>query len=182
MASTRLTERKVDTYAHSLFEAALSEDRVFENLDPLIACAQAQTAAPEFMAVLSAMMKQGDLDKLPQVLESYQSLVDANRAAVGSHVVTHNDYDEDLRSLAGSGVIGVHVTTAIPLDDELRQLVKSRCEADLESPVFLIEHVDPSIIGGIVLSARGKHRDASVKMQIENARKVMTQETTQTEV
>lgn len=178
MPSLRLDDRKVDTYAHTLFEAALSEDRVFENLDTLISGAQ---ATPEFLSLITTMVKQGDLDKLARVLEVYRDLIEGNRAAVGSHKVVKSDYDEDLRALAGSDVIGVHVTTAIPLDDELRQLIKGKCEADLENRVFLIEHVDPSIIGGIVLSVRGCHRDASVKMQLDTARKVMTQETKKAE-
>lgn len=175
----RLEDRKVDTYAHTLFEAALSEDRVFENLDVLTACAQ---AAPEFASLVGEMVKQGDFNLMGRVLEVYQNLIEANRSAVGSHVVTQSAYSKDLRELAGSGVIGVHVTTAVPLNDELRRLIKERCEADFESPVFLIEHVDPTIIGGIVLSARGHHRDASVKMQLDNARKVMTQEAQKVEV
>ena len=48
--------------------------------------------------------------------------------------------------------------------------------------MFLIEHVDPSIIGGIILSARGQRRDASVRMQLESAKKVMTQTMKKTEV
>ena len=175
----RLEDRKVDTYAHTLFEAALSEDRVFENLDVLSACSH---AAPEFVSLVGEMVKQNDFSLMARVLEVYQNLIEANRAAVGSHVVTQSAYSQDLRDLAGSGVIGVHVTTAVPLNDELRRLIKERCEADFESPVFLIEHVDPTIIGGIVLSARGHHRDASVKMQLDNARKVMTQEAQKVEV
>ena len=179
MTSNRLQDRKVDTYAHTLFEAALSEDRVYESLDALEACA---TATPEFAALAVEMVKQGDFDKMDRVLEVYKNLIESNRAAVGSHVVSRSEYGEDLRDLAGKGVVGVHVTTAVPLNDELRRLIKERCEADFESPVFLIEHVDPTIIGGIVLSARGHHRDASVKMQLDSARKVMTQEAQKVEV
>ena len=179
MPNTRLEDRKVDTYAHTLFEAALSEDRVFENLDALSACAHAE---PEFATLLAEMIKQGDFDKMDRVREVYQNLIDSNRAAVGSHVVSPDAFTQDVRGLEGGGTIGVHVTTAVPLNDELRKLIRSRCEADFESPVFLIEHVDPTIIGGIVLSARGHHRDASVKMQLDNARKVMTQEAQKVEV
>ena len=179
MPSNRLEDRKVDTYAHTLFEAALSEDRVFENLDVLTACAH---ATPEFVSLVGQMVKQGDFDKMDRVLDVFNNLVEANRAAVGSHTVTQSAYGKDLRELAGSGVIGVHVTTAVPLNDELRKLIKERCEADFEMPVFLIEHVDPTIIGGIVFSARGHHRDASVKTQLDNARKVMTQEVQKVEV
>ena len=156
MPSNRLEDRKLETYARTLLEAAKSEDRVYDNFEPLQAEA---SASPEVLSVLSAMAEHGDLDKLPQVLEMYREMIDGEKE-----------------------VVGVHVTTAIPLDDELRDLIKRKCEADLESEVFLIEHVDPSIIGGIVLSARGQRRDASVRMQLETARKVMTQTVKKTEV
>ena len=105
------------------------------------------------------MSEEGDLDKLSEVLDLYRGMVDEQQE-----------------------VVGVHVTTAIPLDDELRDMIKQKCESDLESPVFLIEHVDPTIIGGIILSARGQRRDASVRTQLETARKVMTQNTKKREV
>ena len=155
-SNTRLEERKLETYARTLLEAAKSEDRVYENLAPLKAEAD---ASPEVLSVLSTMASHGDLDKLPQVLELYRNMIDGERE-----------------------VVGVHVTTAIPLDDELRELITNKCEADLESRVFLIEHVDPTIIGGIVLSARGQRRDASVRMQLEMAGKVMTQTAKNSEV
>ena len=151
--ASRVESRKLETYARTLLEAARSEDRIYENLVPLKADAD---ASPE---VLSAMAGNGDLDKLPEVLDLYRDMIDGEKE-----------------------IVGVHVTTAIPLDDELRELIKSKCEADLEEDVFLIEHVDPSIIGGIILSARGQRRDASVRMQLESAKKVMTQTMKKTEV
>lgn len=152
----RIESRKLETYARTLLEASRTEDRVYENLAPLEADAQ---ASPEVLSIISKMAENGDLDKLPDVLELYRGLIDSERE-----------------------VVGVHVTTAVPLDDELRELIKNKCESDLESRVFLIEHVDPSIIGGIILSARGKRRDASVRMQLETARRVMTQNGKKTEV
>ena len=154
--ASRVESRKLETYARTLLEAARSEDRIYENLVPLKADAD---ASPEVLSVLSAMAGNGDLDKLPEVLDLYRDMIDGEKE-----------------------IVGVHVTTAIPLDDELRELIKSKCEADLEEDVFLIEHVDPSIIGGIILSARGQRRDASVRMQLESAQKVMTQTMKKTEV
>lgn len=157
MASNdRLEKRKLETYARTLLEAAKSEDRVYENLVPLQAEA---SASPEVLSVLSFMAANGDLDKLPDVLDLYSDMVDGDQATVG-----------------------VEVTTAVPLDAELRMLVTQKCERDLGCNVFLIEHVDPSIIGGIVLSYRGRRRDASVRHQLEQARKVMTQSAKDSEV
>ena len=155
-SSDRIESRRLETYARTLLEASKAEGHVFENLAPLMAQAE---ASPEAVAVLAKMSEMGDLDRLPEVIDLYRAMVDEERE-----------------------VVGVHVTTAVPLDDELRELITQKCESDLESRVFLIEHVDPTIIGGIILSARGQRRDASVRMQLETARKVMTQNTNTREV
>lgn len=155
-SSDRIASRRLETYARTLLEASKAEDHVYENIAPLIAQAE---ASPEVLAVLAKMSEEGDLDKLPEVLDLYRGMVDEQQE-----------------------VVGVHVTTAIPLDDELRDMITQKCESDLESRVFLIEHVDPTIIGGIILSARGQRRDASVRTQLELARKVMTQDTKKREV
>lgn len=147
--SDRLEKRKLETYARTLLEAAKSEDRVYENIAPLKAEAN---ASPEVLSVLSQMAMQGDLDKLSDVLDLYSEMAEGDQQTVG-----------------------VTVTTAVPLDHELRALITQKCELDLGCNVFLIERVDPSIIGGLILSANGRRRDASVRHQLEQARKVMTQ-------
>ena len=58
-------------------------------------------------------------------------------------------------------------------DDELRRTITEKCEGDLGRKVFLIEKVDPSIIGGLVLEARGQRRDISVKTQLRAAREAL---------
>ena len=62
------------------------------------------------------------------------------------------------------------MTTVVELDDALRQTIKSKYAAQFGKDVMLREHVDPSILGGIVLSARGKKIDASVSAQLEQVR------------
>lgn len=152
----RMQKRKLETYARTLLEAAKTEDRVYENISPLKAEAD---ASPEVLSVLSAMAANGDLDHLPEVLEMYSDMAEGDQQTVG-----------------------VTVTTAVPLDAELRMLITQKCELDLGANVFLIERVDPSIIGGLIISANGKRRDASIKTQLEAARKVMIQNVKKTEV
>lgn len=160
MASTqisdRLEKRKLETYAQTLLEAAKTEGRVYENLAPLKAEAD---ASPEVLSVLSQMAANGDLDKMSDVLDLYSEMADGDQQTVG-----------------------VTVTTAVPLDHELRALITQKCELDLGCNVFLIERVDPSIIGGLILSANGRRRDASVRHQLEQAGKVMTRNATNSEV
>ena len=154
--SERFEKRKLETYARTLLEAAKNEDRVYENLAPLKAEAD---ASPEVLSVLSQMAVNGDLDKLADVLDLYSEMADGDQQTVG-----------------------VTVTTAVPLDNELRALITQKCELDLGCNVFLIERVYPSIIGGLIISAQGRRRDASVRHQLEQARKVMTQSVKNSEV
>lgn len=154
--SERLEKRKLETYARTLLEAAKTENRVYEDLTPLRADAE---ASPEVLSVLSQMAMQGDLDKLSEVLSLYSEMAEGDQQTVG-----------------------VTVTTAVPLDNELRALITQKCELDLGCNVFLIERVDPSIIGGLILSVNGRRRDASVRHQLEQARKVMTQSSKNSEV
>lgn len=67
----------------------------------------------------------------------------------------------------------VDVTTVVDLDDHLREVIVKKAEADLGTNVVLREHIDKSLIGGILMSANGKRIDASVLSQLESARNVL---------
>ena len=97
------------------------------------------------------MQREDDLDLVAQVAKQYKEYLDAEDKTVS-----------------------VTVTTAVPLDDDLREKVRAKAEADLKAPVYLVERVDPSIIGGIMLEARGKRHDASVRAQLANIRKTLS--------
>ena len=143
MPTSRYQDKVLETYARSLLEAAKAENHVFEDLEMIERLA---SASPEIIAVLDTMSKRDQLDLLPKVAAAFKYVAEE---------------DED--------VVGVTVTTAIPLDDELRQTITKKCEQDFGRKVFLIEQVDPSIVGGLVLEARGKRRDISVKTQLRIA-------------
>lgn len=97
--------------------------------------------------VLTVMAERGDLGLLPRMCERYAELVEERLDTV---IVT--------------------VTTVVELDDHLRQVIDEKLVADFGKKIILREQIDPSIIGGIVMSARGKRIDASVASQLENAR------------
>ena len=147
MPNSRMENRVLETYARTLLEAAKAEGHVFRDLHELEVIAD---ASPEVLAVLGTVFERGQLDLLPQIASAYR---------MGTAT------DED--------VVGVTVTTAIPLDDELRRTITEKCEADLKRKVFLIEKVDPSIIGGLILEARGQRRDVTVKTQLRAAREAL---------
>ena len=69
----------------------------------------------------------------------------------------------------------VDVTTVVELDDHLREIIIKKTSAELGCDVVLREHIDKSILGGILMSANGTYIDASVKTQLENARTTLKQ-------
>ena len=148
MTSKRAEAEKVEAYSRALMEAARSEGRA--NAD-LVQWQHARKFSPEVLETLAAMQREDDLDLVSQVAKQYKEYLDAEDKTVS-----------------------VTVTTAVPLDDDLREKVRAKAEADLKAPVYLVERVDPSIIGGIMLEARGKRHDASVRAQLANIRKTLS--------
>ena len=148
MTSKRAEAEKVEAYTRALMEAARSEGRA--NAD-LVQWQHARKFSPEVLETLAAMQKEDDLGLIEQVSKQYKQLLDSEDKTVS-----------------------VTVTTAVPMDDELRKAVSAKAEADLDAPVYLVERVDPSIIGGIMLEVRGKRYDASVRAQLSNIRKTLS--------
>lgn len=148
MTSKRAEAEKVEAYTRALMEAARSEGRA--NAD-LVQWQHARKFSPEVLETLAAMQREDDLDLVVQVAKQYKEYLDAEDKTVS-----------------------VTVTTAVPMDDDLREKVRAKAEADLKAPVYLVERVDPSIIGGIMLEARGKRHDASVRAQLANIRKTLS--------
>ena len=148
MTSKRAEAEKVEAYTRALMEAARSEGHA--NAD-LVQWQHARKFSPEVLETLAAMQREDDLDLVAQVAKQYKEYLDAEDKTVS-----------------------VTVTTAVPMDDDLREKVRAKAEADLKAPVYLVERVDPSIIGGIMLEARGKRHDASVRAQLANIRKTLS--------
>lgn len=105
---------------------------------------------PVLVDVLAVMAEHGDFALLSRVWASYGEQLE--------------------RKL---NVTVVDVTTVVELDDHLREVIVRKAEADLGTKVVLREHIDKSLLGGILMSANGKRIDASVLSQLENARNVL---------
>ena len=68
------------------------------------------------------------------------------------------------------GAVIVDVSTVVELDDHLRDVIKTKLSKDFGRDVILREHIEPDIIGGIIMSAHGRRIDASIEKQLETAR------------
>ncbi|MBR2790654.1 MAG: ATP synthase F1 subunit delta [Eggerthellaceae bacterium] len=183
MPTNRLAEKeKVQTYAAVLLKGVLAEGgqaaamAVRDQMDQVVRIVRANpalaealknpayTAAqrnelvrgtfaecdPALVDVLAVMAERGEADLLGRVCSSFEDAIQ--------------------REL---NVTIVDVTTAIALDDHLREIITTKTAKDLGTQVVLREHIDKSILGGIIMSANGKQIDASVLSKLEAARSVL---------
>lgn len=109
-------------------------------------------ANPALVSVLAVMAERGETDYLARVAEIFE-----------------NKMADELN------LVVVDVTTAVELDDHLRELVKQKAEAGLGKSVVLQEHIDKSLLGGIIMSTADERVDASVLSQVEKTRTVLKQ-------
>ena len=141
-------KQKIEEYARSLLAAAKGEGSVPLDLHQLRKSAR---FSPEVFEILGRMQSESDLTLLSQVYDDLKQML---------------ENDED--------IITVKVTTAVPMDAELRKTVRDKCTKDFNAPVYLVEYVEPKIVGGIILEANGHRRDASVRAQLTNVRKSLS--------
>ena len=179
-----LVKEEVATYSGMLLDAAFTaggQDRVLEVRDqleqvlaiyrgnadlrdalsnPALSAEQRHQLAenvfegvdPLIRSVLAVMAERENLGQLSQVVNAYR---DASEEKLG--------------------VCVVDVTTVVELDDELRKVITEKLSQDLGKNVVLREHIDKSILGGIIMSTHGKRIDASVASQLERTRNVLTE-------
>ena len=171
-----LIRGQVSTYAEVLLQGARSENAVFDVATQLVEATEAirsssqlratlkdtayplevrtglikeifKESSPALVAVLNVMVERGEVNLLTRVNRAYAELAEAEL-----------------------GAVIVDVTSAIELDDHLRDVIKNKLSRDFGTDILLREHVDPSILGGIIMSARGNRIDASMASQLERAR------------
>ena len=183
MPTNRLVVKEtVDTYASVLLDAANAaggQDTVLEvrdqlevvtkalrsNVDLEVALAE-ETYTPEQRETLVRNVFAGMNPALVETL-----LVMAERDDLGLAGRIYRAYDEQIEEKLGVAV--VDVTTVVELDDALRETISNKAAQDLGKQVVLREHVDKSILGGIIMSVSGRRIDASIATQLDTARTVL---------
>ncbi|HQE70271.1 MAG TPA: F0F1 ATP synthase subunit delta [Atopobiaceae bacterium] len=145
MQASRSERRKIEQYSRALLDAAKSEGRA--NAD-LVQLRHAVKFSPEVLEVLASLQAEDDPQLVSKVYEQIQSLVAADDSTV---MVT--------------------VTTAVEMDDGLREKVLMKARELFDAAIYLVERVDPGILGGIILEARGQRYDASVHAHLANIHK-----------
>ena len=133
-------DRKVEGYTRALLEAGRAEGRATADL---VQVQHAKKFSPEVLETLGAMQASKDVNLIDNVASTFKELLETE--------------DKTLT---------VTVTTAVPLNEELRTKITQKLMGNFKTDVYLIERVNPKIIGGIVVEARDHRYDASVKTQL----------------
>ena len=183
MPTNRLVVKEtVDTYASVLLDAANAaggQDAVLEVRDQLEVVTKAPRSNVDLEVALAeeaytpeqreTLVRNVFAGMNPALVETL--LVMAERDDLGLAGRIYRAYDEQIEEKLGVAV--VDVTTVVELDDALRETISNKAAQDLGKQVVLREHVDKSILGGIIMSVSGRRIDASIATQLDTARTVL---------
>lgn len=109
-----------------------------------------ETVTPEALAIVTLMVERGHAKLIGDVAAAFGEIAEKER-----------------------GIVVAEVTTAVPLDDALRASLTEKLIASLGRPVSLREHVDVSILGGVVIKVAGRVLDGSVASQLDSVRRML---------
>lgn len=163
-------------YAEALLEAAAESgrrDRVREEFDAFAAALQESDELAELLrnpqidpdskrAALEAALADAD----ETFLNLLRLLVEKNRIGEVEEI-----YEEWQRLLAAEEhVLAVELTTAVELSDEEAAEIVRKIETAAGRRVEATRHVDPDLIGGLVLQAGSLRVDGSVRGRLDSLR------------
>jgi F-type H+-transporting ATPase subunit delta len=110
------------------------------------------------------------LGESEQLLQN-AAMVLTDRGRVGLIADTALAYAELVA--AEDRILTVEVTTAVALDDSQVDALRERVSIAVGHEARIVASVDPEIIGGIVLKARGVLLDASIRRRLEDIRRAL---------
>jgi F-type H+-transporting ATPase subunit delta len=180
--SATVIRAKAAVYAQVLLDAAQTTGTVFEvagQLETLLATVRGNIELRNTLGeagidagTRSAIAREVFVGFDEALLATFDVMIDrGDLAALGK---TNALYAQLAETALGAVIIDVH--TVVALDENLRQKIITKYSAQFGTSVLLREHIDPSLVGGIVLSAHGKRIDASVSAQLESARVVLSKQ------
>jgi ATP synthase F1 delta subunit len=170
-------EEIAQVYARSLFDVAKEEDKLDEIRDQLAEFAEALEESRDlslffFSPYFSTQEKKDGLAKaLDGADDSFQNflelLLEHHRMPVIYRI--RREYEE--RWEQENRMLPVELTSAVELDEKLVRSVGDRIGKQTGRRVALTSHVDPDILGGIVLRVGNSILDASIKSRLNELRK-----------
>ena len=163
-----------DTYARGLLDNAPDNDRAEEIAAELDAVVKLLDGIEGFEMLLTrAMLTRTQRDGL--VARVFSGRVSEQTEAFMT-VLGRRNRLSILRPAAGrfrkllnnrKGLLEVHVTTAAPLEAKRHTEIAEMISEQLGSEVILIDHIDPEMLGGVMVRVGDRVFNASLAMSIE---------------
>src|SRR3954463_15719369 len=170
-------EEIATVYARSLFEVAQEQDKLDLIRDQLGAFADALEETRElqvffFSPYFSTQEKEDGLDRAvtdadPAFVNFLKLLIENHRMPVLFRV--RRGYDELWKE--ENKLLPVAITSAVELDKGTVKQIGDRIAEQTGRKVDLSSHVEPDILGGIVVRGGNSVLDASVRNRLEKLRK-----------
>lgn len=173
-----MTEGRVGrVYAEALYDAAHDAGRVDQVRRDLGQFADAVAANPALAGIMENPQTT-ELDKhrvVAQLADDAEKLVrnmlfvlvDKGRfEALGD---IRGEF-EDIAA-AEAAIVEVQVTSAVTLPNDAERRLRERLETGLGRTVTLVKHVDPEVVGGLVLRVGDRIVDASIRARIHQLRR-----------
>jgi F-type H+-transporting ATPase subunit delta len=164
-------------YARSLFEVAKEQDKLDDVREQLGAFADALNETRElqvffFSPYFSTQEKEDGLERAvsdvdPVVMNFLNLLIEKHRMPVIFRIRGAYDalWEEENKLLP------VEITSAVELDERTVKQLGDRISEQTGRKVDLSSHVEPDILGGIVVRVGNSVLDASIRNRLEQLRK-----------
>jgi F-type H+-transporting ATPase subunit delta len=164
-------------YARSLFEVAKEQDKLDDVREQLGVFTDALNETRElqvffFSPYFSTQEKEDGLERAvtdvdPVVMNFLKLLIEKHRMPVIFRIRTAYDalWEEENKLLP------VEITSAVELDERTVKQLGDRISEQTGRKVDLSSHVEPDILGGIVVRVGNSVLDASIRNRLEQLRK-----------
>jgi F-type H+-transporting ATPase subunit delta len=170
-------EEIAQVYARSLFAVAKEQDKLGEIKEQLAEFSEALEESRDlslffFSPYFSTQEKKDGLDKAiedaDEIFRNFLAVLLDNHRMPVIHRVRRN-YDQLWAE--EHKLLPVDVTTAIELDEDVVKRIGDRVGEQTGKEIELNAHVDPDIIGGIVLRVGNSVLDASIRNRLDQLRR-----------
>lgn len=164
-------------YADALFELAVEDNTLDTVAEEMEAVAGIMNENSDFLKLLSAPTV-SDKDKKSMLSKAFEGRI-SDTVFNFINVLCDNGRIKYLIAISQqfkdmyndkNGILEVTVTTTMPLSDNLREKLVLKLEKISSKKIQLVEKIDTSIMGGIVLNYNNTQIDASVKKRLDTMR------------
>ncbi|MBI2720660.1 MAG: ATP synthase F1 subunit delta [Bacteroidetes bacterium] len=168
-------------YAKSLLDLAVETKQLEEVIKDIRIIKEVCSQNADFVTMLNSPVVKTDKkqaifkaifgSKISKTTLAFLNLIAAKRRENYLFDIAKS-FDEQYK--ISKNITTAKVTSAIGLDEKLRKQVLDIVKQNASGEIELLEKVDPSLIGGFVLTINDKQVDQSVKRKLNDLRKTFS--------